>query len=269
MRDIAELSDIAQAAIRLGYELVKDAQPTQIRNKGDRDIVTEVDLRVERTIRAYLKDATPEIGFFGEEEGRRTDSENDECVWTLDPIDGTSNFAHGVPLCAVSLALVCKLEALVAAIAVPSLELHYSATKGNGAFVNGNQLDRSDTVDLTKSIVSIGDYAVGQNAAEKNRRRIRLTTLLAERVERVRMFGSAAIDLAWVAEGRTDAAVILSNKPWDTAAGVLLAREAGGLVIDGRGAPHTFQSTETIAMCPGLAASLLPLVQESFAVSTV
>ncbi len=120
----------------------------------------------------------------------------------------------------------------------------------------------SRTSELTKAIVSIGDYAVGINAEAKNQQRLRLTTLLAERVERVRMFGSAAIDLAWVAEGRTDATVILANKPWDTAAGVLVAREAGALVLDSSGESHTFHSSDTIAACPGIADAIVSLVRD-------
>jgi myo-inositol-1(or 4)-monophosphatase len=110
--------------------------------------------------------------------------------------------------------------------------------------------------------VSIGDYAVGANAQAKNQQRLRLTTFLAERVERVRMFGSAALDLAWVAEGRTDATVILANKPWDTAAGVLIAREGGALVFDSSGESHTFQSADTIAACPGLVDAVVSLVRD-------
>lgn len=263
MNDLAELVTIAQQAVGLGYDLVKNTTPTEIRLKGDRDVVTEVDLTVEQEVRAFLDRMTPDIEFLGEEEGGQSALLDAEQVWTLDPIDGTSNFAHGLPLCAISLALVRRGEPVVAAIVAPFLDLRYYAAKDHGAFGNGTQLQASKTTDLSKAIVSIGDYATGPNAAQKNERRLRLTTLLAERVERIRMFGSAALDLAWVAEGRTDATIILSNKPWDTAAGVLLAREAGAIVIDSTGAPHDFGSTETIAVTPGTAGPLLPLVNAS------
>ena len=90
-----------------------------------------------------------------------------------------------------------------------------------------------------------------------------LTALLAERVERVRMFGSAALDLAWVAEGRTDATVMLANKPWDTAAGVLLAREAGALVLDSSGESHSFQSPDTIAAASGVVDAIVAVVSSA------
>lgn len=150
---------------------------------------------------------------------------------------------------------------MVASIVAPFLDLRYVAAKGHGAFGNGVQLQASKTTNLAEAIVSIGDYAVGEQADSKNERRIRLTTLLAKRAERVRMFGSAALDLAWVAEGRTDATIILANKPWDTAAGVLLAREAGVLVVDAAGADHNFNSTETIATARGISESILSLIR--------
>lgn len=261
--DLDDLTRIAEQAVGLGYDIVKNTTPADIRLKGDRDIVTDVDLTVEQEVREFLARMTPGIAFLGEEGESAATINNDTDVWTLDPVDGTSNFSHGLPLCAVSLAMVRRGEPIVAAVVAPFLDLRYVAAKGKGAFGNNVQLQASNVTSLTESIVSIGDYAVGAEASAKNAIRLRLTTLLAERVERVRMFGSAALDLAWVAEGRTDATVILGNKPWDTAAGVLLAREAGALVVDATGATHDFTSTETIATTPALTDSLLSLVRDA------
>jgi myo-inositol-1(or 4)-monophosphatase len=261
VKPIEALADIARDAVTHGADLVRTATPHQILDKGDRDTVTDIDIKVEQEIRAQLARLTPEIGFLGEEEGHTGDT---EYTWTLDPIDGTSNFTHGLPLCAVSLALVHNGRPIVAEITAPFLDLRYSAVRGRGAFVNGERMRASRTSELARAIVSIGDYAVGEDATAKNEQRLRLTALLAERIERVRMFGSAALDLAWVAEGRTDAAVILANKPWDTTAGVLLAREAGALVLDSSGEPHTFTSPDTIVACPGIADAVLSLVQSLY-----
>lgn len=258
--ELLDLQRIAEQAAGLGYDIVKNTTPAEIRLKGDRDVVTDVDLTVQNEVRDFLKRMTPDVDFLGEEEVSTAALDGDQDVWTLDPVDGTSNFAHGLPLSAVSLALVRGGEPVVAAIVAPFLDLRYVAAKGHGAFGNGIQLQASKASNLAGAIVSIGDYAVGTGAATKNERRIRLTTLLAERVERIRMFGSAALDLAWVAEGRTDATIILANKPWDTAAGVLLAREAGAMVVDASGLAHSFASAETIATSPGIADSLLKLV---------
>ena len=110
------------------------------------------------------------------------------------------------------------------------------------------------------------DYATGSEAASRNQIRLRITTVLAARAQRVRMLGSAAIDLAWVASGKLDASVMLSNKPWDTAAGVLIAREAGARVTDLGGRNHDLTSTATIAAAPGISDHLLnALGQDSFA----
>jgi myo-inositol-1(or 4)-monophosphatase len=263
--DTAKLLAVAQEAVEIGYKLIRNASTVHVREKGDRDLVTDVDMAIEREVRAFLQRETPEIGFLGEEDGGQALGTSDSYVWTLDPIDGTSNFAHGVPLCAVSLGLVRDGEPIIAAMVAPFLELRYYAVKGEGATANGRRLEVSKTVDLAKAIVSIGDYAVGNNAAEKNQKRFRLTALLAERVERVRMFGTAALDLAWVAEGRTDAAIILANKPWDTAAGVLIAREAGAIVVDSSGRDHRVSSLETIAMSPHIVDPILKIVAKALA----
>jgi myo-inositol-1(or 4)-monophosphatase len=247
MKDPDELLTIAQEAVEIGYRLLTTSGPGQIHEKGDRDLVTDLDLQIQREIRAYLEKATPGMDFLGEEQGGGALDETVDYVWALDPIDGTSNFAHGIPLCATQLALIHRGEPVIGVIDAPFLELRYHAIKDGGAFCNGQPIHASGTADLSRAIVSIGDYATGPHSVEKNKRRFAVTHALAENVERVRMFGSAALDLAFVAEGRTDACVILANKPWDTAAGVLIAREATATVIDGNGMRHLFSSTETIA----------------------
>ena len=261
MYQLDHLADVARNAVRIGHELIKTARPETVTEKTDRDTFTDVDVRIEREIRAYLAEETPDIGFIGEEEGRSDAAAGSAYVWGLDPIDGTANFVHGVPLCGVSLALTQGDRTIVAAISLPHMELHYSAIADGGAFVNGKMLSVSKTTELSKSIVAIGDYALGEDAAEKNRQRIALTAELAAQVERVRMFGSAAHDLVWLAEGRVDGAIVLSNKPLDLAAGILIAREAGALVMDSSGAQHTRASIHTIAAAPGVADQLLSLVQ--------
>ncbi|MGW6448598.1 inositol monophosphatase family protein [Lentzea sp. NPDC055074] len=154
-------------------------------------------------------------------------------------------------------------HAVVAAVSLPYMDLHYSAVTSKGAFVNGTKLAASRTKELHKSVVAIGDFAFGEGAAEKNLKRVALTAALAAQVERVRMFGSAAHDLVWLAEGRIDGAVILSNQTLDIAAGVLIAREAGVIVTDSSGTPHSATSAHTVAAAPGLADKLLALVQSS------
>ncbi|WP_199433871.1 inositol monophosphatase family protein [Qaidamihabitans albus] len=246
MKDLDTLLATAQDAAAIGAKLMTTQAPGTVQAKGDRDYVTELDVRIQHQIRDHLARATPDIDFLGEEEGGGTIDESTDYVWALDPIDGTSNFAHGIPLCATSLALVHRGEPVVGVIIAPFLDLHYHAVKGGGAYCNGERIHASETTDLSRAIVSIGDYATGPAAAEKNERRFAVTRALAENVERVRMFGAASLDLAWVAHGRTDACVILSNKPWDMAAGVLTAQESAALVTDAHGQPYELTSRETI-----------------------
>jgi myo-inositol-1(or 4)-monophosphatase len=261
VKNLDELLTIAQEAVEIGYTLITTSGPGKVHQKGDRDLVTDLDLQIQREIREYLEKATPDFDFLGEEQGGGTLDQDADYVWALDPIDGTSNFAHGIPLCATQLALIHRGEPIIAVIVAPFLELRYHAAKGSGAFGNGRPIHASTTTDLNRAIVSIGDYAVGPDAAEKNPRRLAVTKALAENVERVRMFGSAALDLAWVAEGRTDACVILANKPWDTAAGVLIAREAGSFVVEKDGTAHSSLSSETVACNSKILRSLISLVQ--------
>lgn len=257
---MARLVDIASAAVDRAVQLVRTNAPGAVYAKGDRDMVTELDLSIEREVRAFLSRATPDIGFLGEEEGSSADLSGAQYRWVLDPIDGTSNLAHGIPLFAVSLGLVRGQHSVLGVIDVPLLGERFQAVEGGGATLNGTSITRTDRATLAEAIVSIGDYAVGQHAAERNRERLALTELLAARVERVRMFGSAAIDLAWVACGRLDASIMLSNKPWDTAAGVAIAREAGAIVSEIDGTAHTAMSQGVVSASALLHDDLIALV---------
>jgi myo-inositol-1(or 4)-monophosphatase len=249
--------DAAQEAMRIALDVVRSKPLGRLTFKDDRDSASEVDYEVEDRVRAFLARETPEIGFLGEERGGDASSADE---WVLDPLDGTSNFVHGLPLYGVSLALIRGSESALGLVSLPALGLAYSAEKGKGARCNGSLINASKTDDLARAMVSIGDYAVGEGARSKNSERLAMTTRLIERVERLRMVGSAATDLTWVAHGKLDATVILSNKPWDTAAGTLIAREAGALTVDMRGEPHSLKSLNTVAVSPSLLEALLPLL---------
>ncbi|MEU0566475.1 inositol monophosphatase family protein [Nonomuraea sp. NPDC005983] len=259
--DIRTLLPIAEHAATIASEIIRTKAPGVVTAKGDRDMATEVDYAVEHAVRKFLSRETPEIGFLGEEEG--VSHTGNGLMWALDPVDGTANFLHGIPLCGVSLGLIDKDTPTLGVIDLPFLGTRYTAAEGAGAQANKTDIRTSDTRDLDAAIVSIGDYAVGDNAQERNRPRLALTQELAARVQRIRMFGSAAIDLAWVADGKTDALIMLSNNPWDTAAGVLIAREAGATVVDIDGSPHTMTARATIAASPKLIADLVELIAEA------
>jgi myo-inositol-1(or 4)-monophosphatase len=183
----------------------------------------------------------------------------------LDPIDGTVNFLHGFPLCAVSLSLIEANTVVAAVIHLPFVGTQYTALLGQGAFADDKRLQVSQTSTLADALISIDQYAFGEDAERKNRWRLRLTERLAHDAQRVRMLGSSAIDLAWTAEGRLDACIQLGNKPWDTSAGVLIAREAGARVLDDDGSEHSQESRSTIAVTPALEAELMAAVRAALA----
>lgn len=233
-------------------------QPGLLTAKGDRDMASEVDYAIEEQVRAFLSQKTPEVGFLGEEKG--TSGATDGLMWALDPVDGTVNFVHGSPLCAISLGLIADSRPLLGVIDLPFLGERYSAVKGGGAELNGRRINVRSVSKVSDAVVAIGDYAVGDRAAQKNSERFAMTERLAAKVQRIRMHGSAAIDLAWLAAGRVDAIAMLSNKPWDTAAGVIIACEAGAQVIDRDGLPHDTGVQSTVAAHPALLPTILALV---------
>lgn len=239
---------------------MRERSPGSLTVKGDRDLASELDFTIERELRTFLRHATPAIGFLGEEEGSTGSA---ELQWALDPIDGTANFVRGIPLRAVSLGLLHRDNAVLGVIELPFLGSRYAAAKGDGASLNGQPIKASTVEDLSEAIVGIGDYAVGPDASAKNRLRLALTARLAEKAQRVRMTGSAALDLAWLAEGRIDAALTLSNHAWDMAAGVAIAREAGASVVDRDGTSHDALSAMTIAAAPALSDTLLTLLAKA------
>ncbi|GAA2120337.1 inositol monophosphatase family protein [Actinomadura alba] len=249
-------------AVSIASDLMRTRMPGLLTAKGDRDMASEVDYAVERAVREYLQQQTPSIAVLGEEEGTTGDT-NGELLWALDPVDGTANFVRGLPLCGISLGLIHRGRSVLGVIDLPFLGTRYSAVQHAGAFLDGRRLQASSTSNLNDAIVAIGDYAVGQDAAAKNRLRFALTERLAAQTQRVRMLGSAAVDLTWIAEGKLDASLTMSNKPWDTAAGVIIAREAGAIIMDKDGTEHTAHSTATIAVAPKLADEIATLVHEA------
>ncbi|MGH3975409.1 MAG: inositol monophosphatase family protein [Pseudonocardiaceae bacterium] len=253
MSNVDRYLTAAHEAVDLADGILRTSREHTVAFKGDRDPVTETDLAIERAMRDSLHRATPEAGFLGEETGGSTDG----LAWVLDPIDGTANFMHGVPLTAVSLALLDHGEPVIGLIAIEAESVRYAAVRGQRATRDGEPIMASSCTQLRSAMIAMGDYATGPEAAVRNQSRLRITAVLAARAQRVRMLGSAAIDLAWVASGKLDASVMLSNKPWDTAAGVLLAREAGARVTDLDGHNHGLTSTATIASAPGVGDQLL------------
>jgi myo-inositol-1(or 4)-monophosphatase len=244
--------DIAVDALARGRAHVK-----ALMDKGDYGFATVVDVEIERLVRAHLLEETPAIPFLGEEEGGA--GLMSEAVWVLDPIDGTANYADGSPLCAISLALVRLGTPVIGIVAAPLLGERFVAVEGGGAYRNGARIHVAER-EVGDPLVALSDFAFGRKHRETNELRFAVIEELVRRSMRLRIHGSVALDLAWLAAGRMSATVALSNLPWDVSAGVLLVREAGGLVFDAQGAPHHPESISTLATTPTLREPLLSVV---------
>ncbi|MGH3822062.1 MAG: inositol monophosphatase family protein [Pseudonocardiaceae bacterium] len=248
---------VAHDAVGKAVEHILAHPFTDIREKGDRDIVTDTDEAVERLVRDMLSENTPDIGFLGEETGA---TGNQTTYWVLDPIDGTTNFSHGLPLSAIALGLVHDVQPILGVIALPFLGPRYWATQGDGAYRDDVRLHVSGTTELSKALVALSDYGSGPRARVRDLLSFALDREITTRAQGLRRLGSAAVDLAFVADGSFDASITLGNRTWDTAAGVVIAHEAGAIVVDTDGSPHSTLSRCAIAIAPGLRDVILPIL---------
>lgn len=265
MSEFMDLLPVAKEAVAIARRIITSRAPSSVTEKGERDMVTDIDVAVEDALRAFLASETPHIGILGEERGHHAATDPSSATtlcWVLDPVDGTANFARGLPLSAVSLGLVVEGRCVLAAIDLPVFDLTYTAVAGHGAYAGDERICASSVRELRQAMIAVGDFAIGKGAEPKNRLRLALLSRFGARAQRIRMLGTAAIDLAWVAHGKLDAAIILANLPWDTMAGTLLVREAGGIVLDRDGTEHTADSAATIAVCPGLREELMTILAQ-------
>jgi myo-inositol-1(or 4)-monophosphatase len=255
----------AERAMNAGARMLREGRTHvgALIAKGDRDFATAVDVGIEEAMKEILGRELPGIPFLGEEQGGPTLDEG--VLWVLDPIDGTVNFMRGSPLCGISLALVVDGRPRLAALDLPLLGERYLAAEGSGVYRNGQRIRISSVGSIHDATVGMADFAVGSKAYVENRVHLELVRALAVRALRIRVHGSEALDLAWLATGRLDAAVMLSNLPWDVSGGVLLVREAGGVVYDHDGSEHGPRSEYTLASTPGLRDSLVEIAGDAVA----
>ena len=244
------------------------AQGVETEYKGDVDLVTVADRTVEKLIRERLGAAFPQHGIYGAE-GTRERMEG-EFRWYVDPLDGTTNFAHGFPQFCVSMGLEQRATGtppeqdgtLVAAVIYdPMRDELYTAERGQGATLNNKPMRVSQIPDLAESLLSTG-FPSRKRHASPNVHFYQEFTLRSHGVRRA---GSAALDLAYVASGRLDAFWEFNLNPWDTAAGILLVQEAGGVVTDFAGNPFHLDSREILASNGLIQAELVTLFEEMFA----
>ncbi|GAB7080637.1 inositol monophosphatase family protein [Megalodesulfovibrio paquesii] len=223
--------------VRDAGALIRNAwhAPSHIRHKGKVDLVTETDLAVEASLKASLKTLYPEAAFLAEESATGLDrSQMLEALagpcWVIDPLDGTTNFAHRLPFVAISVGLWTGREVALAAVYNPVLDELFHAGRGGGAFRNGRRMQVSSAGSLQDSLVCTGfPYSSAENPEQAARIAAWIQRMLAA-TRGLRRYGAASLDLAYVAAGHYEAFYELGLKPWDVAAGWLLVEEAGGMV---------------------------------------
>ncbi|MBN1399475.1 MAG: inositol monophosphatase [Anaerolineae bacterium] len=230
-----QLLDICLEAAREAGRSLAHAyrQPHQVIVKGLRDITTEADLQAEAISMQVIRDRWPEAVFVSEESHHAKVAGNDKLTWYIDPLDGTTNYARGLPGFSVSVAVALSEQVLCGAVFDPMLDQMFYAERGKGAFLNGGRLQVSACSELGESLVLL-DWPREQGLRETS---ARFLARLAPRVDTVRSRGSAALGICSVAAGWADVYFQYTLKSWDVAAGLLMVEEAGGMASGLRGDP--------------------------------
>jgi myo-inositol-1(or 4)-monophosphatase len=243
----ALMTVMVRAADKAARGLKRDfgeVENLQVSKKGPADFVSTADLKAERVLKEELAKARPDYAFLMEESGASGVSGSEGRRWVVDPLDGTTNFLHGLPHFAISIALEEKGEIIAALIYDPIKEEQFHAEKGGGAFLNDRRLRVSGRTRMEDALIGTGIPFKGHGehgtfAAEVER--------VSAEVAGVRRWGAATLDLAYVAAGRLDGFWERGLSPWDIAAGALLVREAGGYFSTLDGKPWTLGSDAVLA----------------------
>ena len=262
MQHSAVLNVMIKAAHRAGRGLKRDlgeVEHLQVSLKGPRNFVTAADRRAEETVREELAKARPDYGFLGEEGGARPGADKSH-RWIVDPLDGTTNFLHGIPHFAVSIALERDGVIVAGVVSNPANDELFVAERGKGAFLNDKRIRVAARQKLADAVVACGLPHYGRGDLDLARHEI---AAAQAHFAGLRRYGAATLDLAWVAAGRLDAYWERDLSPWDIAAGSLLVREAGGFVsdLDGKGA--IFAKGQVVAGNDTMHRELLRLLAEA------
>jgi myo-inositol-1(or 4)-monophosphatase len=254
------LNVIVAAARKAGRGLIRDfgeLENLQVSLKGPGDFVSTADERTERILIEELSRARPGYGFLAEETGT-LDGPDKSHRFIIDPIDGTTNFLHGVPIFAISIALEREGQLVSGVVYNPVTDEMYVAERGHGAYLNDKRLRVAARKSLKQSLIATGIPFMGRGGHERSLAEVRAVIATTTGVRRC---GSAALDLAGVAAGRFDAFWERGLNPWDIAAGILLVREAGGVVTDLEGGARPMETSQILAANEALHPQLLKLLK--------
>ena len=257
----ALMTVMISAARKAGRGLARDfgeVEQLQVSVKGPANFASSADLRSEETLYRELSKARPGYGFLMEERGA-VEGPDKTHRWIVDPLDGTTNFLHGLPLFCIAIALERSGEIVAGLTYNPISDELYTAEKGQGAFLNNRRLRVAARRSLADALITTGIPHRGKPGHER---------FLAEckglmgQVAGIRRTGSAAIDLAWVAAGRFDGYIERGLSPWDLAAGLVLVREAGGLVTDAQGGKRMLETGDIVAANAQVHRAMLDLLAQ-------
>ncbi len=241
----ALINVMVKAARRAGRSLKRDLgeiENLQVSLKGPANFVSAADRRAEEMLYDDLSKARPGYGFIGEEGGTREGSDKAN-TWIVDPLDGTTNFLHGIPQFAISIGLQREGVVIAGVIYNPANDELYIAERGKGAFLNDMRLRVAGRKKLNDCVIACGLPHIGRGDHELARREM---AALQPRVAGLRRFGAASLDLAFVAAGRLDGYWERNLKPWDIAAGLIMVREAGGTVSGIEGHDNALDSGNVV-----------------------
>ena len=257
----ALITVMTRAADKAARRLRRDfgeVENLQVSKKGPADFVSAADVRAEQILREELSRARPDYGFLMEESGASPASGDCERRWIVDPLDGTSNFLHGLPHFCISIGLEDKGEFVAGVISDPLKDEMFAAEKGIGAYLNDRRIRVSSRSRLNEALIGTGTPFKGHGDAP---------TFLAEanaimaETAGIRRWGAAALDLAYVAAGRLDGYWEHGLSPWDTAAGIIMVREAGGFVSEIDGRHNRSHSPDLLAANDALHTELVKLLR--------
>jgi myo-inositol-1(or 4)-monophosphatase len=257
------LLNVMIAAARKAARALKrdfgEVEKLQVSLKGPANFVSAADRRAEETLFAELAKARPGYGFLGEEGGQR-DGADKTHRWIVDPLDGTTNFLHGIPQFAISIALEREHAVVAGLVYNPASDEMFVAERGKGAFLNEQRIRVAARKRLADAVIACGLPHYGRGGFPLAHKE---TGAVQQQVAGLRRFGAAALDLAWVAAGRLDGYWERNLNPWDVAAGMILVREAGGFVSDCDGGDDIFAKGHIAAGNEAIHKELLRVLREA------